>query len=112
MLVEGGQEVDVIDTDTGVIAAGQITRQQLEGCTNASLKGVYAFASSGSVHTATGELGDIAAFGRIVFDGRGGDTEISQASIFGAQNPDTQTGTYTVNPDCTGSATSTHHPSG
>jgi len=107
MLVEGGQEVDIIDTDPGVIAAGQITKQQLADCTDASLKGVFAFASSGSFHAPT-EVGDAAAFGQLVFDGRGGDTEISQSTIFGA---DTQAGTYTVNPDCTGSARSTHHPS-
>ena len=115
MLVERGQEIDVIDTDPGIVATGQIVRQQVEGCTNASFKGVYSFATTGSFFapTPTGpaEAGDVAAFGRIVADGRGGDTEISQASFNGGQAADTQTGTYTVNPDCTGSARSTHHPS-
>jgi hypothetical protein len=116
MLVEGGQEVNVIDTDPGLVAAGQISKQQLAGCTNANFKGVYSFATTGSFFApgATGpaEAGDVAAFGRIVADGRGNTTEDSAASFNGLQSADTQTGTYTVNPDCTGSATSTHHPSG
>ena len=112
MLVEGGQEVNVIDTDPGVVAAGQITRQELTHCTAASFKGVYGFAASGSVYSPDGEVGDVAVFGRIVSDGRGNTSESSASSFNGLQNADTQTGTYTVNPDCTGSTTSTHHPSG
>jgi hypothetical protein len=111
-LVENGQEVDAIDTDPGVVAAGRITKIQRERCSNATLRGVYAFSESGSVHSPGGEVGDVAAYGRLVFDGRGHDTETSQASFNGAQNADTQTGTYSVNADCTGSAVSTHHPSG
>jgi len=111
-LIEGGQEADAIDTDPGVVAAGQISKIQLEQCSNETLKGAYAFAESGSAYGPGGEVGDVAAYGRIVFDGRGNDTETSQASFNGFQNADTQTGTYSTNPDCTGSAVSTHHPSG
>jgi len=108
MLVEGGQEVNVFDTDLGLVASGQITKQQLADCTNASLKGVYSFAVSGSVLGASGEAGDVAAFARLVVDGRGHSTESSNSSFNGAQVEDTQAGTYSVNPDCTGSAASTH----
>ncbi len=112
MLVEGGQEVDVIDTDPGVVAAGQITRQQMTDCTMASFKGVYGFAGSGSVYGPGGELGDVAVFGRIEADGRGHTTESSNASFNGFQDADTQVGTYTVNADCTGTATSVHQRTG
>jgi hypothetical protein len=111
-VVEGGQEADTIAVDPGVVAAGQITKIQLERCSNATLRGAYAFAESGSAYGPGGEAGDVAAYGRIVFDGRGNDTETSQASFNGLQSADTQTGTYSINPDCTGSAVSTHHPSG
>jgi hypothetical protein len=112
MLVEGGQEVNIIGTDPGVVAAGQITRQQMSHCTTASFKGVYNFAASGSVWGPSGEIGDIAAFGRIVADGRGNSTESSNGSFNGFQDADTQVGTYTVNSDCTGTATSVHQRSG
>ncbi len=116
MLVEGGQEVNVFDTDPTLVAAGQIVKQQLADCTNASFQGIYSFAATGSAFapglTGPTEAGDVAAFGRIVADGRGNTSEDSAASFNGFQSADTQTGTYTVNPDCTGSASSTHHPSG
>jgi hypothetical protein len=112
MLVEGGQELNAIDTDPGVVAAGQITRQQMTHCTLASFKGVYSFESTGSVYGPGGEAGDIAAFGRIQADGRGHTTESSQGSFNGFQDADTQLGTYTVNSDCTGMATSVHQRTG
>jgi hypothetical protein len=112
MLVEGGQEVNIIDTDPGVVAAGQITKQQLTDCTIASLKGVYGFAATGSVYGPGGELGDAAAFGCIQSDGNGHTTESSQGSFNGFQDADTQVGTYTVNPDCTGTAISVHQRTG
>jgi hypothetical protein len=110
MLVEGGQEVNFIDQDPGVVAVGQISQQQLGRCTNASLKGVYNFAISGSFYVPPGgeEQGDAAVFGRIDFDGRGHDTESASASFNGFQQDSPQTAIYTVNPDCTGSAISTH----
>lgn len=108
VLVEGGQEVNVIDTDPGVVAAGQITRQELTHCTLASVKGVYSFAASGSFYAAGAEVGDFAGLGRIQFDGRGHATESFSSSFNGSQSADIQTATYTVNADCTGTYTSTH----
>jgi hypothetical protein len=112
MLVEGGQEVNVIGTDPGVVAAGQITRQQLTHCTAASFKGVYNFAAAGSVYGPGGEIGDVAVFGRIEADGHGHSTESSNASFNGFQDADGEVGTYTVNPDCTGTAKNVHQRSG
>jgi len=112
MLVEGGQEVNIIDTDSGVVAAGQITRQQMTGCTLASFKGVYSFAGSGSAYGPNGELGDVAVFGRIVADGHGHTTQSSYASFNGFPDTDTEVGTYTVNADCTGTATDVHQRTG
>jgi hypothetical protein len=111
-LIEGGQEVNIIDTDSGVVAAGQITRQQMTDCTLASFKGVYGFAGSGSVYGPGGELGDIAVFGRIVSDGLGHTTQSFNASFNGFQDADTEVGTYNVNPDCTGTATIVHQRTG
>jgi hypothetical protein len=112
MLVEGGQEVNFIDTDPGVVATGQIARQQLTHCTAASFKGVYSLAASGSVYGPSGEIGDVSVFARIVADGHGGITESSSASFNGFQDTETEIGTYTVNADCTGTGTNVHQRSG
>jgi hypothetical protein len=108
MLVERGQEVDIIGTDPGVTAAGQITKQQIGHCSIATLHGVYGFAASGSIGGAQSEAGDLAVLGRLVFDGRGTSTEESSASVNGQQLEATATGPYTVSSDdCTGTDTLT-----
>ena len=112
MLIEHGQEANFIDQDPGVVAVGQISRQQSGPCTNASLKGTYNFATSGSFFASGEEQVDAAVFGRIEFDGRGNTTESASASFNGFPQDIPQTGTYTVNPNCTGSAISTHTATG
>ncbi|HEV3095933.1 MAG TPA: hypothetical protein VG104_02200 [Candidatus Dormibacteraeota bacterium] len=108
-LVERGQEANYFITDPGVVAAGQISRVQLKHCSNATLRGVYSFAASGSAVGASGELGDIAVSARIVFDGRGTATQSTSSSFNGFQNEAAaESSTYSVNPDCTGSAILSH----
>jgi hypothetical protein len=112
MLVEGGQEVNAFVTDPGLVATGQISKIQLNGCSNATLRGVYGFGASGSAFAPTGEIGDLAVFARIVFDGHGNSTQSTNSSFNGFQNQaPLETATYSVNPDCTGSAI-LHHPDG
>jgi hypothetical protein len=112
MLVEGGQEVNAFDTDLGLVATGQISKIQLSRCSNATLRGVYGFGASGSAFAPTGEVGDLAVFARIVFDGHGNSTQSTNSSFNGFQNEvPLETATYSVNPDCTGSAI-LHHPDG
>ena len=111
MLVERGQEVNIIESDQGVVAAGQITRQELQRCSNATFRGVYGFAASGSFFASPGtpsELFDLAVWARIVADGRGHATQQTSASVNGAYSEANETAMYTVNPDCTGSATLFH----
>src|SRR5437660_1264740 len=111
MLVERGQEVNIIESDQGVVAAGQITRQELQRCSNATFRGVYGFAASGSFFASPGtpsELFDLAIWARIVADGRGHATQQTSASVNGAYSETNETAMYTVNPDCTGSYTIFH----
>jgi hypothetical protein len=79
------------------------------GCTNATLTGNYAFTNQGfaspSRSPATnGNQVPFAAVGLSVFDG-GGNTSTSFTLVFDGAVSTGQTGagTYTVNPDCTGS---------
>jgi hypothetical protein len=107
-LVEGGQEVNFIETDPGVVLTLHLSRQSISGCTNRSLSGVFNASQSGSAFNPAGvEQGDVSLFITLHFDGRGHESGSSTASFNGFPASDTFTGTYQVNPDCTGSATDT-----
>lgn len=65
---------------------------------NATLHGTYIVAGSG---IATG-IGPATAVGEVTFDGRGNSNATFTASFNGTIQTITVSGTYTVNPDCTG----------
>ena len=71
-----------------------------KGCSNTTLKGTF-------VHSASGfeAGGPIAGVGTDTFDGNGGVTTNAMISLNGNIVPLTTTGTYKVNPDCTGTYT-------
>ena len=83
-------------------------------CSNATLTGNYAFIYSGSNapgHSVTGKntFGN-AAVGVLTFDGAGNLSSITYTVVFNGNASSTtvpDTGTYTVNSDCTGSLTDT-----
>ena len=88
------------------------------GCSNGTLQGVYAFTISGQIFHADGTVDTRAGVARASFDGAGNFTQddfVMSSSLGGpVPSPDTdplsgfhtnETGTYTVNPDCTGNAT-------
>ena len=89
------------------MCALQARSQDDEGCSNESLNGSYGFQINGSI---PGTLA-IAGIARVVFDGQGNFTQIgsSQINIIGhppvVSVDQPGTGTYTVNPDCTGTET-------
>ena len=76
------------------------------GCSNATLQGAYAF----SVLTVVSATGPNVVVGLARFDGRGGYAQIDYPGDGLLMTPPVtdfrtgETGTYTVNPDCTGSA--------
>ena len=72
-----------------------------KGCTNASLKGTFSHVGTGFI---TG-VGPLAGAGTDTFDGNGGITGTASLSINGTIVSLTETGTYKVNPDCTGTYT-------
>jgi hypothetical protein len=86
----------------------QLSRQSISNCTDRSLSGVFNAAESGSAFSPAGvEQGDLSLFITLHFDGRGHESGTTTASFNGFPVSDTFTGTYHVNPDCTGSATDT-----
>jgi hypothetical protein len=90
----------------GTLAWGSSSPRALadEGCGLHILRGGYGFAFQGQVVPPGADL-DIAGAGRIVFDGQGGLSGNEWASTNGAQETLTFKGSYSVQPDCTGTAT-------
>jgi hypothetical protein len=76
-----------------------------KGCSNLTLKGTFAYTSTGFITAPPAFAGPFAEAGTQIFDGRGGTTAAVTLSQNGNILPVTITGTYTVNPDCTGTFT-------
>jgi len=76
-----------------------------KGCSNATLRGTYAYTSTGSITTPPDLAGPIAEVGTQTFDGKGATTASATLSSNGTILQLAITGTYTVNPDCTGTFT-------
>lgn len=74
-----------------------------EVCSVASLTGSYGIQSTGSI-VAFGPVGTIAEAGVIKFDGAGGASQTTTVSLSGTivPNRSSLSGSYLVNPDCTG----------
>ena len=75
------------------------------GCSNSSLRGTFAYTSTGTVTSPPALAGPIAEVGTQYFDGNGGTTGAATLSANGTVYQLTITGTYTVNSDCTGTFT-------
>jgi len=83
-----------------------------DGCNASTVRGVYGIATSGYVSNTfngnpqqVGRFFPLAAAGTFSFDGRGNTSRSLMASFGGATFPISDTGTYTVNADCSMSAT-------
>ena len=78
-----------------------------KGCSNAMLVGTFAYTNTGFFTAAASNLqaGPFAGVGVETFDGNGGTTATTWVSINGNIFQATIKGTYSVNPDCTGTLT-------
>lgn len=76
-----------------------------KGCSNTTLLGTFAYKATGVITAPPAEAGPFASVGTQIFDGNGGTTATAWVSQNGTIVQVTIKGTYTVNPDCTGSFT-------
>ena len=82
-----------------------------KGCSNASLNGGFADKDIGWVIPGANAAPiPFAGINAITFDGNGNMTATGFGSFGGNTAPQTETGTYKVNPDCTGTYTVTINP--
>jgi hypothetical protein len=80
-------------------------KAEIKGCSNATLKGSFSHTGSGSVTAPPPLAGPFAGVGTDTFDGNGNISGNATVSINGNIVPLAETGTYKVNPDCTGTFT-------
>ncbi len=80
------------------------------GCSNATIQGTYAFTIHGTILNSDGSTLLIDGLAKTTFDGKGNLTQLDAVAINGNVAPGwaSNTGTYTVNPDCTGTFTVTN----
>jgi hypothetical protein len=77
-----------------------------KGCSTATLQGTFADRDSGWIFPGPNAAPlQFAGVGVDTFDGNGNMTTSGTASVAGMVAPSTGKGTYTVNPDCTGTYT-------
>jgi hypothetical protein len=76
-----------------------------KGCSNASLHGTFAYTLTETVIAPPSIAGPSAEVGTQTFDGKGATTGTATLSANGNIFQLTFAGTYTVNPDCTGTFT-------
>jgi hypothetical protein len=78
---------------------------QATQCSLASVAGSYGYTTNGFVAIAPATFVPAAAAGRITFDGHGHVNGIQTRVVAGSSLDETYSGTYSVNPNCTGSFT-------
>lgn len=100
VIVDSGREVNFMEADSGAVVSG-VAKQQQSGCTIGSINGAYGYAISGW----TGTTDAYAESGKVVADGAGGLSLQSTASQAGTIATGNGSGSYSVNADCTGTAT-------
>ncbi len=84
-----------------VVLASLVPAANARSCSLQGVSGRYGYTISGTIPT----LGAVAAVGNVSLDAEGNVTGAQTASFNGAIVKETLSGTYTVNADCTGTAT-------
>jgi hypothetical protein len=87
------------------LAAAPAGKTQGRTCSNATLKGTFSDKDTGFITSPPALAGPFAGVSLQTYDGNGTMTATGIVSLNGNIIPVTQTGTYTVNADCTGTYT-------
>jgi hypothetical protein len=83
-----------------------LAKAERKECSAATLEGSFVRTDTGFVTAPPTIAGPLAGVHLLVFSGYGTFTSVGFASLNGNVSESTGTGTYTVNPDCTGTYTS------
>lgn len=91
----------IVSVFTLALVAGPAAKAADKECSNAILSGTYSDQDSGAILG----VGPFAGVNVDSFDGKGNMTVTGVLNVNGNASPGVETGTYTVNPDCTGTYT-------
>ena len=104
--------VAIMTLALAMVAHRNVVQASDDGCNASTIKGAYGFAIGGLVSSSfsgnpqqIGEFVPLAATGTFSFDGHGAASRSLTLSYGGAVFPVSDSGPYTVNADCTVSAT-------
>src|SRR5262249_21948529 len=86
------------------LSLAPMAKAERKPCSAASIKGSFARIDQGFV-TIPAIAGPLAGVSLMSFDGSGGFTSVGYGSLNGNVSDSSSTGTYKVNPDCTGTYT-------
>jgi hypothetical protein len=99
-------KLNLIRTTLGIILlvtlADMASTATAHSCSLAGVAGKYGYTSSGTI--VTPPVGPFTAVGQVTFTATGNFSGAQTTSIAGNFFDETVSGTYTVNPDCTGTA--------
>ena len=84
------------------LTVAAVAQADSRGCSNATLKGVFADKDTGFITAPPALAGPFAGVNTEIFDGNGVITTAGMGSLNGNIVAETGKGTYKVNPDCTG----------
>lgn len=87
------------------LGIGPTAKADDQGCRNATLNGTFSYKGTGTIVSPAALAGPIDEVGTLTFNGNGVVTGAGVLNQGGTSTPETKTGTYTVNPDCTGTFT-------
>lgn len=92
-----------------LLTFGALASAYAQACSNRLISGTYGFTVQGNKLGGMGPVGPMVGVALTQFDGIGGLTQIDTVTVAGEVVADfthtPATGTYTVNPDCTGTFT-------
>jgi hypothetical protein len=92
---------------TFALAVSSTLTAHASACSNSTIRGSYAFTIHGTIFLPNGSTLLIDGIGKATFDGEGKLTQVDAVADNGMVTPGWRpgTGTYSVNPDCTGTQT-------
>ena len=95
---------------TLVVVGSQSLTAHASSCSNGTIRGSYAFTIHGQVFLPNGSTLLIDGLAKTTFDGNGNLRQLDAIAVNGNVAPGwaSNTGTYSVNPDCTGTFTVTN----
>ena len=99
--INAAKALTIIAVFTLALIAGSEAKAASRGCSNATLHGTYSDSDTGTILGA----GLFVGVNLDTFDGKGNLTVSGMSSVNGSVSALAANGTYTVNPDCTGTYT-------